>query len=109
MPGTRVEGWEFDASCDLADVVRLAHERLAPPSFTGHLLSTRGDALTIQLAAGSLTGDARSLYYVRGSGAFVLSRVEEWPPAPGGKDPRLLVTLLAFPQPVAAGAGPVAR
>ena len=99
MRTTPVEAWEFDPSCDLRDVVKLATERLAPPSFTGHLLSSRGDALTVQIDRGSPTGDPHSLYYVSGHGAFVLARRESWPPASGRSEERILVTLLAFPQP----------
>jgi len=100
--GAPIEAWEFDASCDFTDVVRLANERVAPPTFTGHLLSSRGDALTVQVVEGEPTGDARSLYYVKGHGAFVLARREEWPPAQGRTSKRVLLTLLAFPQPYAA-------
>jgi hypothetical protein len=100
--GASIEAWEFDAACDFAEVVRLAGERVAPPTFTGHLLSTRGDALTIQVVEGEPAGDARSLYYVKGHGAFILARREEWPPAQGRTASRVLLTLLAFPQPVTA-------
>jgi hypothetical protein len=96
-----LEGWEFDSSSDLGHVVRVAMERLAPPSFVGHLLSTRGDSLTLQILKGEVTGDPRALYYVSGHGAFVLARREEWPPAPGSTRERVLLTLLAFPQPCA--------
>ena len=98
--------WEFDPSCDIADVVRLAMDKLAPPSFVGCVLSSRGDALTMQLTEGAPSGDPRSLYYVGGHGAFVLERSEEWPPAPGGTKKRLLLTLLAFPQPTTVARAP---
>ncbi len=94
-----MEAWEFDATSDVADVVQLASDRLAPPSFAGHLISTRGDAITIQVSAGAPSGHASSLYYVKGHGAFVLARREEWPPIAPGAAKRVLVTLLAFPQP----------
>src|SRR5512135_3385609 len=94
-----LEAWEFDPSSDLEYVVKVAMERLAPPSFIGHLLSTRGDSLTLQILAGEATSDPRSLYYVSGHGPFVLARREEWPPARGGARKRVLLTLLAFPQP----------
>jgi hypothetical protein len=100
--GASIEAWEFDAACDFGEVVRHARERVAPPTFTGHLLSTRGDALTIQVVEGEPTGGARSLYYVKGHGAFILARREEWPPAQGRTVSRVLITLLAFPQPGAA-------
>jgi hypothetical protein len=100
--GAPIEAWEFDASCDFGDVVHLAGEGVAPPTFRGHLLSTRGDALTVQVTEGDPTGDVRSLYYVKGHGAFLLARREEWPPAHGRTATRVLVTLLAFPQPRAA-------
>jgi hypothetical protein len=103
-----IEAWEFDASCALEEVMRLAHERLTPPSFTGHLLSTRGDALTIQVVEGRPSGDPRSLYYVRGHGSFLVARLEEWPALPGHEEKRVLLTLLAFPQP-RTQADPAAR
>lgn len=106
MDERAVPAWEFDQTCDLAEVVRLAMEHLAPPSFVGRVLSTRGDALTVQVIEGSLSGDPRSLFYVGGHGAFVLARREEWPPPPGGERKRLLLTLLAFPQPVAVARAP---
>jgi hypothetical protein len=105
MHVTSVEAWEFDPSCELAEVVRLASERLAPPTFAGCLLATRGDALTVQVLEGSPSGDADSLYYVGGHGAFALARREEWPPVAGRREPRLLLTLRAYPPPRAvAGA-----
>jgi len=109
MLGTVVEAWEFDPSCELGEVAKLAMERLAPPSFSGHVLSTRGDALTLQVSEGAPSGDQRSLYYVGGHGAFVLARREEWPPVPGSEVKRLLLTLLAFPQPLAGTGDPAQR
>ncbi len=97
-----VQAWEFDVSCDLGEIVELARGGDAPPSFTGRLLSTRGDTLSVQVTTGRPTGGPRSLYYVAGHGAFLLARREEWPPARPGAEKRLLVTLLAFPQPVAS-------
>ncbi len=96
-----VQAWELDPRRDVAEVVALAREQLSPPSFTGRLLSTRGDALTVQVIEGAPAGELQSLYYVAGHGAFLLARREEWPPAPGSISKRLLVTLLAFPQPTA--------
>ena len=109
MAGTAVEAWEFDHSCDLGEVVQVATERLVPPSFAGHLLSSYGDSLTVQVTGGAPSGDPRALYYVRGHGSFLLAREERWPPLPGGTRPRLLVTLLAFPQPAAAARDPARR
>jgi hypothetical protein len=100
MIGASLEVWEFAATADMAEVVRVASDRLLPASFTGHLLSTRGDAITLQLSSGDAKRDFRALYYVKGHGAFVLSRREEWPAASGPL--RVLVTLLAFPRPQTA-------
>ena len=97
MIGSIVEAWEFDRSCELSDVMRLAKERVAEPTFAGALLSTRGDALTIQVLFGSPTADPHSLFYVTGHGAFALSRLEAWPPFPGRSAKRFLVTLVAYP------------
>jgi hypothetical protein len=99
LVGGALEAWEFGPASDLGDVVVAAAERRMPPSFAGRLLSTHGDALTLQVIAGSPSGDPRALYYVRGHGAFVLARREEWPALDGGRSPRVLVTLLAFPRP----------
>jgi len=98
MIGSSLEIWEFQHTAEMAEVVRVASDRVAPPSFTGHLLSTHGDAMTVQVTSGAPSGDARALYYVKGHGAFVLARREQWPACAGGAA-RLLVTLLAFPQP----------
>jgi len=106
MDERALPAWEFDPACDLADVVRLAMERLAPPSFVGRVLSSRGDAITLQVVEGSPGRDPRALYYLGGHGAFLVGRREEWPPPPGGDRKRLLVTLLAFPQPVAMARAP---
>jgi hypothetical protein len=106
---TAVEAWEFEPSSDLGEVVTTAMERLAPPRFVGRLLSSRGDSLTLQVLEGEPSGDPRALYYVRGHGAFVLGRREEWPPAPGSSRMRILLTLLAFPQPLACAPGPATR
>ncbi len=94
-----VDAWEFDASCDLAESVCVARERVRPPTLRGHLLSSHGDALTLQLVEGQPRQDGRTLLYVAGYGAFVVGRWEEWPPLPGCTATRLLLTLLAFPQP----------
>lgn len=97
MIGSVVEAWEFDPGCELSEVMQLASERVAEPTFAGALLSTRGDTLTIQVLFGSPSADPRSLFYVAGYGAFVLSRLEAWPPLPGRSAERFLVTLSAYP------------
>jgi hypothetical protein len=97
--GTAIEAWEFGPASDLADVVAVVAERRAPPCFVGHLISTHGDALTIQVTEGGPSSDPRALYYVKAHGAFLLARREEWPPARGCTAKRVLLMLLAFPQP----------
>jgi len=77
--------------------MQLASERVAPPTFSGVVLSTRGDALTVQVVSGSPSGDPMSLFYLSGHGAFALARVEAWPPLPGRTQQRLLITLTAYP------------
>ena len=88
--------------------MRLAGERVAPPSFSGVLLSTRGDALTLQIVSGSPPGDPMSLFYLSGHGAFGVARVEAWPPLPGRTEERLLITFAAYP-PARAEASPAPR
>jgi hypothetical protein len=97
MIGSLVEAWEFDPCCELSDVMQLAADRVAEPTFAGALLSTRGDMITIQILFGSPSADPLSLFYVAGHGAFSLSRLEAWPPLPGRSTERLLVTLAAYP------------
>ena len=104
MIGAKLEAWAYDPGRDLGDVLRVAAERAAPPAFAGHLLATRGDALTLQLADGAESARAGGLYYVLGHGAFVLGRREEWPARAAGGSRRVLVTLLAFPRPEAEAA-----
>jgi hypothetical protein len=97
MIGSVVEAWEFDRSCELSDVMQLAADRIADPTFAGALISTRGDTITIQVLFGSPSADPCSLFYVAGYGAFSLSRLEAWPPLPGHSMDRFLVTLAAYP------------
>ncbi len=97
MPATaiEIEAWEYDLSCPLDEVVRLASERLATPSFLGRVLARRGDALTLHVASGAPSGAPGSRYYVRGEGPFLLERIEQRP-AHGGAPERLFVTLRAL-------------
>jgi hypothetical protein len=97
MIGSVVEAWEFDPSCELSDVMQLAADRVAEPTFAGALLSTRGDVLTVQVLHGSPSADPHSLFYVAGHGAFALARLEAWPPLPGRTSKRFLATLAAYP------------
>ncbi len=71
-----IEAWEFDRSCSLDDVRRVAAERLASPSFRGRVLARRGDALTVALEGGAPTGAPDSLYWVAHEGAFHFARLE---------------------------------
>jgi hypothetical protein len=98
-PG-EIEAWEYDCSCPLDDVVRLALQRIAEPSFRGRLLSRVGDALTVHVAAGAPSGAPESLYYVRGAGPFALHRLEHRASSRRGPAGGLLVTLRAVPGPV---------
>jgi hypothetical protein len=65
----------------------IAQDRRTPPDVRAHLVSSRGDVITVQLASGRLTDGAE----FRGRGAFEVIRREAWP---GG---RVLVTLEAWP------------
>jgi hypothetical protein len=109
MIDARIEAWEFDFTRELSEIAQVAQERLAPPSFTGHVISTRGDAITLQVDAGEPSDGERSLYYLSGHGPFIVARREEWPPLPGRKAKRTLVTLLAFPQPRVAVTDPAVQ
>ncbi len=70
--------WEFPRDFLLAKIADVALDRLAPPVFRAHLVSSRGDVITVQLAgAGSPTeptssstwaGGARSRFFVARSG-----------------------------------------
>jgi hypothetical protein len=85
-----IEAWEYDRTCPLDDVIRLASERLTPPSFRGRVLAREGDAITVTVAGGAPTGAPDSLYYVADAGPFQLTRLALH--AEGG----LLVTLRAI-------------
>jgi hypothetical protein len=76
-----LEMWEFPRDWDfpLPEVTEVLIERLTPPDLRAHLISSRGDVLTVQIAEGCRTEDADLLLYVRGRGAFEVLRREAWP------------------------------
>jgi hypothetical protein len=56
----------------------------------------RGDAITVQLVgAKGPSGDPDIVFYVEKRGAYVLERVEEWPPLSGETRKRFLLILKA--------------
>jgi hypothetical protein len=71
-----IEAWEYDRTCPLDDVIRVAAQRLAAPSFRGQVVARDGDALTVTVAGGAPTGAPDSLYYVPEEGPFEFSRLE---------------------------------
>jgi hypothetical protein len=86
-----LELWEFPRSFDLGAMVEVATERLTPPDLRAHLVSSRGDVLTVQLAEGRRTEHVEMLLHVRGRGAFEVLRREAWP------ERRELLVLRAWP------------
>jgi hypothetical protein len=87
-----VEAWEFPLGFDLATITTIVQERLTEPDVRAHLVSSRGDVLTLQIARGRVTTHVPMLLFVAGRGAFELLRREVWP------GPRELLTLRALPQ-----------
>ncbi|BDG02211.1 hypothetical protein [Anaeromyxobacter oryzae] len=90
-----VDVWEFPRGFDVASVAEIARDRLSEPDLRAHLVSSRGDVLTLQVAQGRLTVHVEMLLYVAGRGAFELLRREVWP------ERRELLTLRALRPPPA--------
>lgn len=88
-----LEVWEFPEGFELDAIVAIVDDRLTPPDVRAHLVSERGDVLTLQLVEGKLTPHVRMPVYVRGRGAFDVVRREHWPRG------RVLLTLRARPEP----------
>jgi hypothetical protein len=86
-----LELWEFPRSFDVGSMVEVATERLTPPDLRAHVVSSRGDVLTVQVAEGRRTEHVDLLLYVRGRGAFEVLRREAWPAR------RELLVLRAWP------------
>jgi hypothetical protein len=84
--------WEFPADFELAKITQIAIDALTEPDLRAHLVSSRGDILTVQVAEGRPTTDPEMRVYVGGRGAFEVVRRELWP---GG---RTLLVLRAWPQ-----------
>jgi hypothetical protein len=84
--------WEFPAEFELAKIAQIAMDALSPPDLRAHLVSSRGDIVTVQVAAGSPTTNPEMRLYVAGRGAFMLIRMETWPSG------HVLLVLRAWPQ-----------
>jgi hypothetical protein len=96
--GDDVDVWEFDRASDLGRATSTVLDDLVPPAFQVALLSSQGDAITVQLVgAKGPSGKPDAVYYVEGRGAYVLERVGEWPLLPGRARKRFLLTLRAYP------------
>lgn len=90
--------WEFDRQSDLGWATRAVLDGLVKPAFQVLLLSSQGDAVTVQLVGVKGPSDQPdAVYYVERRGAYVLERVERWPPLPGKTRKRFLLTLRAYP------------
>lgn len=90
--------WEFDRASDLGWATRTVLDGLVPPAFQVALLNRHGDVITVQLVGSKgPSGKLNAVYYVEKRGAYVLERVEEWPPLPGKTRKRFLLTLRAYP------------
>ncbi len=90
--------WEFDRTSDLGWATRAVLDGLVKPAFQVALLSSPGDAITVQLVGAkgpSCAPDA--VFYVEKRGTYVLERVEAWPPLPGKTKKRFLLVLKAWP------------
>ncbi len=88
--------WEFDKELAPALAARVALDQLEPPDIEVLLLSSRGDVITVQVVEGAVS-DPATVFYVQRRGLYELVRAEEWPPVSGAQ-PRVLLTLRAWPQ-----------
>jgi hypothetical protein len=84
--------WEFPADFELAKITQIAIDALTEPDLRAHLVSSRGDILTVQVADGKPPADSEMRLYVGGRGAFEITRIERWP------GERVLLVLRAWPQ-----------
>jgi hypothetical protein len=89
--------WEFPLDTAYPAMVRFALERVEEPDAYGVLLSRRDDVIGVQLAAGRLSGDPDSRFYLEERGGYVLLRREEWPPLRPGGPVRTVLTLREWP------------
>jgi hypothetical protein len=90
--------WEFDRTSDLSWATRAFLDGLVKPAFQVAVLSSQGDAITVQLVgAKAPSGNPDVVFYVEKRGTYVLERVEEWPALPGKARKRFLLILKALP------------
>jgi hypothetical protein len=71
--------WEFPDGFELAKITQIAMDALSPPDLRAHVVSSRGDILTVQVAEGRPTINPEMRLYVAGRGAFKVIRTEAWP------------------------------
>jgi hypothetical protein len=86
-----LEIWEFPRGFDLAAIAEIAERHVTEPDLRAHLVSCRGDVITVQVRQGRLTRHVDMLLFVAGRGAFEQLRREVWP------DRRELLILRAWP------------
>jgi hypothetical protein len=91
-----LHAWEFDRDIGLEVAARVALDQLEPPDLELVLIATRGDVITVQIVEGTLADPASALY-VASRGLYEILRTELWPPVTAGGEPRVLLTLRAWP------------
>lgn len=84
--------WEYPRGTDVGEMAEVALDEEPPPDLLARLLSSRGDAITVQVVDGVSPVNPEALIYVQGEGVFELLRREPWP---GG---RTLLVLGAWPR-----------
>jgi hypothetical protein len=90
--------WEFDRASDLGRAPKTVLDGLMPPAFQVALLSSQGNVITVQLVGTKgPSGAPDAIFCVEKRGAYVLERMEAWPPLPGKTRKRFLLTLRAYP------------
>lgn len=88
--------WTFDRDVGPDVAARVALDQLEIPDLEVVLVSARRDVITVQVVDGGVS-DAADVLYVSGRGLYEVLRSETWPPAAAGDDPRVLLTLKAWP------------
>ena len=78
--------WEYPRGTDVNEMVEVAPDEHPPPDLLARLLSSRGDAITLQVVDGVSPVDPEALIFVQGRGAIELLRREhellrreQWP------------------------------
>ena len=71
--------WEYPRGTNVGEMAEVALDEVPPPDLLARLLSSRGDAITVQVVDGVSPVNPEALLYIQGHGAFELLKREPWP------------------------------